>query len=69
MSLTVEIRWIPVSDEYPDADATVLVSIDGGSEPVWLGWSDGKRWYDACDGDEFDGRVTHWAKLPLGVNP
>ncbi len=65
----VHITWIPVIDAFPDADMTVLVSIHGGDEPTWLAFTDGKRWFDACTGGELMGSVTHWAELPMAVEP
>lgn len=63
------IYWIPVIDAFPDAESTVLVSIHGGDEPTWLGFTDGKEWFDACTGGELYGYVTHWAELPPAVEP
>jgi hypothetical protein len=69
--VTVSIEWISVLEQYPHVEETVLVSRDGNDigDPVWLGYTDGKRWLDACTGSEFGGRVTHWAELPMSPNP
>jgi uncharacterized protein DUF551 len=69
--ITASVRWISVRDEWPDAELTVLVAREGNDigEPVWLGYTDGETWFDACTGAEFAGRVTHWAELPMGPNP
>ena len=65
--IVTTITWVPVTDEFPDADMTVLASISGGDEPVWPVFTDGKDWYDACSGGLIEGTVTHWAEFPAGV--
>ena len=65
MNLANTITWRPVS-EPPDADLSVLIHSAEWDEPIWIGWFDGKRWYDAS------ARVcqpTHWADLPEGPKP
>ena len=71
MSIDVTVRWISVLDEYPSPDATVLVALDSDAdgERTWLGYSNGKEWFDACTGGNFVARVTHWAERPTGPNP
>lgn len=72
---TVTITWRSVADEYPESGDTVLVCFDspitvepdGREEMTWVGWCDGKVWRDACSGDEFAARVTHWAERPIGM--
>lgn len=72
--ITVSLTWISVLDEFPDADQTVLVSLRDApgsedSDPTWIGFTDGKDWYDAATGSEFVGSVSHWAVLPMQVQP
>lgn len=59
------IRWVSVKDAFPDADTTVLMCNFGGSEPVWLGFTNGKDWREV-DGCKV-AMPTHWAELPQGV--
>jgi hypothetical protein len=61
-------RWIPVSEELPEADQPVLVWNSGGDclKP-WAWWQicdykDGK-WREQDERDEYPG-VTHWMPLP-----
>lgn len=64
------ITWVnAVAPDLPDADMTVLVEIDGESEPVWLGFFDGTAWRSVSDGDIFAGTVTGWADMPTGRRP
>ena len=63
------VRWIERGDAYPDADMTVLLAIEDDDTPVWLGFTDGSEWFDACTGERIAGRVTHWAELPMSPNP
>lgn len=69
MSLREEIRWIAVTDEFPEIAKTVLLSLSGNidSRSVWFGFTNGKEWF-ADNGRVIGGRVTHWAELPLGVH-
>lgn len=53
-------------DQPPDADTTVLLSLEGGDDPVWLGFWDGERWW-YVDGTPVLVRVVGWAHLPVGV--
>lgn len=59
------IDWRNAAAELPDADATVLVSVPGADEPVWLGWLDGETWR-YVDGAEIALPVQAWAELPGG---
>lgn len=65
----VTITWVPREEAYPEPDQTVLVSLDGGITKVWFAFTDGSEWLDAATGGPFFGRVTHWAEMPMGVNP
>jgi hypothetical protein len=69
MSAFEPVFWVEPSDEYPDADLTVLVAIEGADAPVWIGFTDGSAWFDAATGGEIVGRVTHWAEFPMSPNP
>jgi hypothetical protein len=59
-----ESRWIPVRNEMPDADLSVLIHNNDRhfSEPVWIGYYDGECWRSAAG--EPVRRVTHWKHLP-----
>jgi hypothetical protein len=64
-STTETITW---RADLPDADMTVLVSLDDAdSEPTWVGFFDGERWIDATTGAPFAGNVTAWADMPKGA--
>lgn len=54
------LNWHPAKAR-PDADMTVIVHAPSESEPVWLGYFDGKRWR-SVEGVPI--RVTHWTELP-----
>ncbi len=61
---TETITWHEVAEQMPDADMTVLIRLaDDESEPVWLGWWDGERWYDAL-GTVVE--MVRWAEMPVG---
>lgn len=60
------IRWISVKTAFPDADTTVLMCDFGGSEPVWLGYTDGSDWWDVAG--ERVAMPTHWASVPAGAH-
>lgn len=64
MKRTELITWTPATT-LPDSDETVLIAIDGESEPIWIGYHDGEQWLLA-DGAEIVGTVTHWARFPEG---
>ena len=62
------ITWRDAAQDPPDDDTTVLVSIMGGSEPVWLGWLDGGVWRDVSS-CTIDGTVVSWCDVPEGRFP
>jgi hypothetical protein len=61
-------RWIPVTEQLPDADLVVLIACDESmhNEPVWIGYYDpsqqGSPWRDVEGMPAF---VTHWQPLPF----
>ena len=55
------LQWIGVDEALPDDDITVMVSVRGGNEPVWIGFHDGDTWYSV---DGMIITVTHWCDLP-----
>lgn len=63
------IAWKNTRVEMPDHGITVLVSIAGGSEPVWLAWFEAGAWRDVSSGDIVDGVVVAWADVPEGWFP
>lgn len=63
------ITWHDAAQHPPDADTTVLVSISGGSEPVWLGWLSAGVWRCVSSGGAIDGTVLAWADVPEGWFP
>ena len=60
------ITWYRTSELAPDDETTVLINIEGGSEPVWVGYLEGGQWRDV-DSTYIVGAVTAWAYLPGGV--
>jgi hypothetical protein len=50
----------------PDDDCTVLLRIDGGDEPVWLGYRDGAVWR-YVEGPTVTHHVARWAEMPTGA--
>ena len=58
--------WIDASQQRPDSDTTVLVSLKDAIEPVWLGFHDGIGWRDV-DGQRIN--VTAWIDLPQAFDP
>ncbi|MEY4246326.1 MAG: hypothetical protein RLZZ245_3911 [Verrucomicrobiota bacterium] len=60
--LTSILRWIPVADELPDDDQTVLIA-DSESE-VEIGFLDGPNGWRLANGARVPAPVTHWAELP-----
>jgi hypothetical protein len=63
---TETITWTPVTEGLPDADTTVLLSLDGEhDEPTWIGFHDGNRWLD-ISGMPIQG-VIGWADMPAGL--
>lgn len=65
---TVQITWVS-AEHLPDVDETVLVTLEGSDEPVWLGFFDGTGWVDATTGGDFLGEVTAWSTTPPGFSP
>lgn len=63
-----QITWVS-AEHLPDVDETVLVTLLGDDEPVWLGFFDGTDWVDATTGGGFMGNVTAWAAMPRGFSP
>lgn len=59
-------QWIDASHTLPDSDITVLVNTPHSSEPVWLGFYDGKCWRNV---EGFPITVTGWADMPEPVQP
>lgn len=57
------ITWIPVSQQLPDSDVTMLLYCESATEPVWLGYYDGTGWHTA-EGDKIN--PSHYASLPGG---
>jgi len=65
---TETIVWRNAATAPPSDDTTVLISIHGGSEPVWLGYLDDGDWRQV-DGMPIDGAVVSWADVPEGHFP
>jgi len=63
--LTETITWHPVAERLPDSDITVMLAIEGVSEPTWPGFWDGRAWR-YVSGGIVAGRVTDWADMPAG---
>ena len=63
-----QITWVS-ADHFPDVDKTVLVTLVGDDEPVWIGFFDGTDWVDATTGGSFMGEVIAWADMPRGFSP
>lgn len=61
------IEWIPVSDKLPDDEITVLVNHPDLDEPVWLGYLCDMHWHTVAGECIDNGRVTHWAHIPAGI--
>lgn len=64
------VTWIPVEEELPDSETTVLIfGAEGLDPPVWLGWYDSlaKVWREVS-ADEV-ANITHWAEIPEGPKP
>ena len=65
---TETITWHPAS-QPPDDDTTVMISISGGSEPVWLGYLRADGAWRQADSTGIDGVVVAWADVPEGWFP
>lgn len=61
---TETITWYSVAERLPDDEQTVLIALEGDSEPVWLGFHTWDAWYLVSGARS--GRVTHWADMPGG---
>lgn len=65
---TITLTFYPPT-KRPDADTSVLVSIDvEGVLEVWDGHWDGQNWIDDTRGAPFSWAVTAWADKPAGVD-
>lgn len=64
------ITWIATSVELPDDSITVLVALESGDEPTWIGYYDSAEdgWFNS-DGMRFKSAVSHWAELPQATAP
>ena len=60
--MTTTIQWIPVAQDRPDDERTVLIA-DADSD-VTLGFIDGETGWRYCDGGRVTTPTTHWADLP-----
>lgn len=66
MNLIEQITWIPVDEQLPDDDITVLAFRDADDDAeVWPCWHEAGQWHDAGSGLPVEG-VTHWAEMPGG---
>ena len=63
------ITWRAAATDPPSDDTTVLVSVAGASEPVWVSWLDDGVWRDVSSGGELAGTVVSWADVPEGWFP
>jgi hypothetical protein len=64
---TITLNFNPPG-QHPDADTSVLVSIDVEGLEVWDGHWDGQHWIDDTRGAPFSWPVTAWADKPQGVD-
>lgn len=56
-------RWIPVSEQFPERNKDVLISL-GPNHLVRIGrWNDDDDWIDT-DGEDQTEYVTRWRPLP-----
>lgn len=62
-----QITWCTAAHK-PDADTTVMLSLDGCSEPTSVGYWDGQDWID-CTGMPVTEFVVSWAHMPAGFFP
>lgn len=56
-------RWIPVTERLPDDGESVMIAMKDASEPVWIGFHEGERWFSD---DAVEQRVTHWMPIIEG---
>lgn len=61
----MSITWIPVTQELPDEEQTVLVYSPKSDSPVWIGFLDAGQWREVS-AELYTEEVTHWAHLPEG---
>ncbi|MBK7092385.1 MAG: hypothetical protein IPH59_11810 [bacterium] len=61
------ITWISTSVELPDDSLVVLVALESGDEPTWIGYYDSAEddWFNS-DAMRFKSAVSHWAEMPVG---
>ncbi len=53
-------KW---NTDKPDVDTTVLVRLEGGNDPVWVGSWDGEYWVTP-EGIHISDAVTGWMNFP-----
>lgn len=59
------ITWNRLPGQMPDAELTVLLSVEG-ADSAWPGYWDGERFVWA-DGMQVPGAVLGWAEMPAGL--
>lgn len=59
--------WFDARLVLPDADITVLIVCPDESDPVWMGYYDGTKWF-AIDGS-VEVMVSHWRPLLAAPDP
>ena len=59
-----ELRWIPVTESLPDAETTVMISMEDGE--VWTGFHDGDDGWRYVSADPASG-VKAWRHMPEGA--
>jgi len=57
-------RWIPVSEQLPDSDMTVMTHAPNSCEPIWPAYHDGEQWMDMLNTPISDAVITHWMAFP-----
>lgn len=62
-----QITWC-TAEHKPDADNTVMLSLEGCSEPTTVGYWSGQDWID-CTGMPVTPFVVSWAHMPAGFFP
>lgn len=67
---TEPLTWLAPQGTHhmPDADTTVMLSLEGLSEPTFPGYWDGQDWID-CTGSVVTPHVVSWAHMPAGFFP
>ena len=66
MNTSSIVRWIPVHQQLPDDDITVLIA--DTEHDVTLGFHDGDDGWRYCNGSRVGDPVTHWAEIPAAPN-